>query len=282
MNADRSAADMTQRQKLSVVIPCKDEERNILQCIASVGEVADEIVVADSGSVDQTLEKVRQQGDCRIVQREFVSYSSFKSWAILQATHRWVLTLDADERLTPAAAKEIRTLLASEPPCDGYKIRRVNHCLGHPLRHGPARRDWPLRLFRGDLASYNDCRVHESIQLVSDRVGKLREPMIHFAYWSIADYARKGQLYADLAAEDLHITGRRTGFFKLLSAWPVRFFKCYVLQRGFLDGVPGLVHSLLSASYTMNKYLSLWSLSKQSQREQIDPEPVYDAKQVAA
>jgi len=258
---------------VSVVIPCKNEEQNISACLASVRELADEIVVADSGSTDRTLDLVRPLSDCRLVEREFISFSSFKNWAIEQAIHPWVLTLDADERLTAESAREIRQLLDGTPAHDGYRIRRANHFLGHALHYGPARRDWPLRLFRREVARYNDRQVHESVIISTGRVGNLKHPMIHFPFWTIAEHARKGDRYTDLAAEEMHARGKRVGFVKLLTAWPLRFAKAYLLQRGFLDGTPGLVYAILSASYTTNKYVKLWGLAKHLNRDSIDPQP---------
>src|SRR5215471_5682590 len=110
--------------KLTVLIPCRDELQNIEACVESVRPIADEILIADSGSVDGTLEIARGLPGCRIIEREFVSYSDFKNWAIPQATNEWVMIVDADERVTPELAVEIMALMTTEPPCDGYSLRR--------------------------------------------------------------------------------------------------------------------------------------------------------------
>src|SRR3954468_16424518 len=122
--------------KLTVLIPCKDEIQHIRACIESVRPIADEILIADSGSTDGTLEVVRSLGGCRIIEREYVNSADFKNWAIPQARHSWVLVVDADERVKPELAAEIKSLLASEPPVDGYYLRRETYFLGHPIRHG--------------------------------------------------------------------------------------------------------------------------------------------------
>src|SRR4029077_4810511 len=121
--------------KLTALIPCKNERRNIRPCIESVQDIADEILIADSGSTDGTLDVVRGLGGCRIIEREYVNSADFKNWAIPQARHEWVLVCDRDERVTPELAGEIQRLLSGEPACDGYSLRRDNFFLGHPIRH---------------------------------------------------------------------------------------------------------------------------------------------------
>src|SRR5689334_25076709 len=134
---------------LTVLIPCKDERQNIVACIESVRALADEILVADSGSTDGTQDLVRRAGGCRLIEREFISYSDFKNWAIPQARHEWVLIIDADERVTPELATEIKQLLNSPPDDkDGFWIYRDNHYLGHPVDHSGWQNDRVFRLIR--------------------------------------------------------------------------------------------------------------------------------------
>src|SRR5215211_1783023 len=120
--------------KLSVIIPCKNEHDNIRACVASARQVADEVVVADSGSTDGTLELARALG-CRIIEREYGTSGDFKNWAIPQASHEWVVILDADERISVALAREIRCALKNAKH-EGYWIYRRNHFMGHPIRFG--------------------------------------------------------------------------------------------------------------------------------------------------
>src|SRR3954468_16815928 len=120
--------------KLTVIIPCKNERANIGPCVASAQQVGDEILVADSGSTDGTLDIARSAG-CRIIEREYGTSGDFKNWAIPQTANEWVLILDADVRITPAHAAEIRATLAA-PKHEGYWIYRLNHFMGHPIRFG--------------------------------------------------------------------------------------------------------------------------------------------------
>ncbi len=158
---------------LTVIIPCKNEREHIRACIASAQRVADEVLVADSGSTDDTLEIVRKLG-CRIIEREYGTSGDFKNWAIPQAAHEWVLILDCDERITADLAAEIRRELAA-PRHDGYWIYRRNHFLGHPIRFGPWKNDRCLRLFRRDLGRYVGPTDHAEVELTSGTVGRLRD-----------------------------------------------------------------------------------------------------------
>src|SRR6185295_2804561 len=138
--------------KISVIIPCKNERENIVACVVSARQVADEVLVADSGSTDGTLEIAHNLG-CRIIEREYGTSGDFKNWAIPQAANEWVFILDADERITAELATEIRDELV-EPGHDGYWVFRLNHFMGHPIRRGPWGNDSCLRLFRRDSGRY--------------------------------------------------------------------------------------------------------------------------------
>src|SRR4051812_31988535 len=157
--------------KLTVIIPCKNERENIGACVASARQVADEVLVADSGSTDGTLEIARGLG-CRIIEREYGTSGDFKNWAIPQATNEWVFILDADERITALLAKEILGELA-DPRHDGYWVRRLNYFMGHPICHGPWGNDKCLRLFRRDAGRYEGSTDHAEVEVSGSKVGRL-------------------------------------------------------------------------------------------------------------
>src|SRR5437868_997601 len=138
--------------KLTVIIPCKNERENIAACVACARQVADEVLVADSGSTDGTLEIAHELG-CRTIEREYRTSGDFKNWAIPQAKHEWVFILDADERISAALAAEIRAVLA-DPQQNGYWVYRLNYFMGHAIRHGMWKNDRCLRLFRRDQGRY--------------------------------------------------------------------------------------------------------------------------------
>lgn len=259
-------------RKLTAIVPCKNEERNIGECLDSLRGTAHEILVADSGSVDATLSIVQQFGGCRVVEREYVNSGDFKNWAIPQATHDWVLIVDADERVTPALAAEIKDLLSGDPQEDGYWIYRDNHFMGHAARFGSFRNDKVLRLFRRDLGRYVGNTDHAEIEISTGRVGSLKQRFTHFTYRSYAQYIRKFERYTTYQAQAWAEAGKQPSFLKLLANGPIRFVRDYVFKFGFLDGKVGLQICTLAAFYSFMKQARLWEL-----REGI-PEPQREAK----
>jgi len=258
-------------EKLTVLIPAKNERRNLRPCVESVHAIVDEILVADSGSTDGTQELARQLG-CRVIERELIDFSSFKNWAIPQAAHSWVLIVDADERITPALADEIREVLAKAPAdIDAYWIYRETFFLGHKLRFGDCRNDRVLRLIKRDRCRYTSRRVHEELVVlpstVADAAGAgtheiraLRGRMLHYTSWTYAHYLAKMNHYTGLSARDMHDRGRRAGFWGMLLRPPLRFFQLYVLRGGFLDGLAGLQMAMLVAFTGFVKQARLWEL----------------------
>ncbi len=138
------------KQPLTVIVPCKNERMNIRPCLESVHRIADEILIADSGSTDGTMEILTEFSKVRVIRRDYITSGDFKNWAIPQAANEWVLIVDADERVTPELADEIVLELSRGPMEDGYWIYRDNHFLGHRLKFGDARTDKVLRLFHRD------------------------------------------------------------------------------------------------------------------------------------
>lgn len=259
--------------KLTVLIPCKNERLNIRACIEAAREVADEILVADSGSTDDTLDIVRDAGGCRIIERQFVGYADFKNWAIPQARSEWVLIVDADERVTPELTAEIREFLQSPPrEKDGFRIRRRTFFLGREIKHSGWNRDMVTRLLRRDACRYRDVRVHEEIDLDSRRTGDLRHAMLHYSFHSYADVLDKLTRYSRLSAEDAYDRGKRPSGLKLLLTGPLRFLQTYVLRRGFLDGAAGMQVCSVTAFGSFLKQAWLWELHYAPPR--IDPEAV--------
>jgi glycosyltransferase involved in cell wall biosynthesis len=245
---------------LTVLIPCKDERRNIRACIESVQEVADEILVADSGSTDGTLDIVRDIGGCRVIEREYINPSDFKNWAIPHAKHEWVLLLDADERLTPALTAEIQELLQAPPKDkDGFWIDRANHYLGYSIRHCGWNTDAVVRLIRRECR-YTDRSVHEHMDLPSNRLGELKHPMLHYTTWDSDLYLQKQNRYARWGAIDLRNAGRRASILKMATRAPLRFLQLYFLRLGFLDGVPGFQICMHTAYISFLKQAKLWEL----------------------
>jgi len=260
-------------QKLTTIIPCKNEELNIRSCIESVLDISDEILVADSGSTDRTMEIVKEY-NCRIIEREYVYSADFKNWAIPQAKNQWILIIDADERITPELSQEIEQVFQEEPEYDGYIIYRRNYIFGHVVRRSGWGTDNVLRLFKRDTSRYKDMRVHSEIVVESGKVGKLQGKLEHYTYWSFGQIMEKYERYATWAAEDLEEKGKKSGFLHItfLPLW--RFFRQYFIQRGFLDGIPGLIVCTISMYYVFLKYAKLWAM----QHGLKQPNPEEDKK----
>jgi len=254
--------------KLTVIIPCKNEQEHLRACIASAQQVADEVLVADSGSTDGTLPIARELG-CRIIEREYRTSGDFKNWAIPQAAHEWVLILDADERVTPELACEIRRVL-TEPRHDGYWICRRNQFLGRPIRFGPWKNDRCLRLFRRDLGRYVGDTDHAEVELASGAVGRLRARMTHYTCTSYSQYLPKLARYADVQSRIWHDQGRRTHLGHLLLRFPLRFLQGYVWRLGFLDGLAGLQVCMLVAYLSYLKHAYLWQLQNARRWRALD------------
>jgi glycosyltransferase involved in cell wall biosynthesis len=260
--------------RLTALIPCKDERRNIRLCIESVRPIADDILIADSGSTDGTLDIVRGMGGCRIIEREYVNSANFKNWAIPQAKHEWILLVDADERVTPQLAEEVRQVLESPSPGkDGFWIGRIGHYLGYRINHCGWNADAVIRLFRRDCSRYEPRWVHAEIDLPANRVGKLKHPLSHYPMWESDKYLYKLNRYAGWGALNLRDAGRRPSVFAMLTRAPLRFLQLYFFRLGFLDGIPGFQICVHTAYYAFLKQARLWELH----HAMPQPDPEADA-----
>ncbi len=247
--------------QLTVIIPCKDEAHNIGDCIASVRPIADEIIVADSGSSDGTLEIVRQAGDCRIIEREYVNSADFKNWAIPHASHDWIMIVDADERPDPELVREINTILKEDPDVDAYGVRSTVYFLGHRIRYSGHQTVVKTRLFRKAVGRYAKRRVHSDISVGDGPVGLLQGRLDHYTCQCLNRFAQTLNRYSTWSALDMHEAGRTASILSVTLRPISRFLQFYLLRRGFLDGVPGLMICMMTAYYTFLKYSKLWEHS---------------------
>ncbi|MCE5228009.1 glycosyltransferase family 2 protein [bacterium] len=248
------------RSTLTVLIPTFNEQANIRDCLASVAW-ADEIFVVDSFSTDQTPELAKAAG-ARVTQHEYVNSATQKNWALPQATHPWVLIVDADERVTPGLRDEILAILEADARgdasvMDGYRIGRLNHFLGRRVRYCGWQNDNVLRLFRRDLGRYQDRQVHADVEIKTGRIGRLRAKFLHYTFATFDQYMRKFDRYTTWAAGDRGRRTKRVGVQHLALRPAGRFLKQYVLKRGFLDGRIGLVVCSLAAYSVFMKYAKL-------------------------
>jgi glycosyltransferase involved in cell wall biosynthesis len=246
--------------RLTALVPTFNEEENLRDCLESL-RWADEIFIVDSFSGDGTLD-IGREFSARIVQHAYANSAAQKNWAIPQAIHPWVLLVDADERVTPELRDEIRRILEEGPRHDGYWIRRANHFLGRRMKHCGWETDKVIRLFRRDVARYQEREVHAEIDLPGP-LPVLRNKLLHYSFRSFSQYWRKMQTYSDWGASQLHREGRRAGWAAIALRPVIRFLKMYLLRLGFLDGVHGLVLCMLSAFTVYLKYAKLWELGRQ-------------------
>ncbi len=254
---------MAERQKITVIVPTFNEECNLEACLDGVGW-ADEILVVDSFSVDRTPDIARSRG-ARFVQHEYVNSAAQKNWAIPQASHPWVLIVDADERVPATLREEILAVLASPDPCDGYRIGRENYFLGRRVRFSGWQNDQCLRLFQRDRGRYQDRQVHADV-IVPGRVGRLQARLLHHTFRGFDHYMNKFDRYTTWAAGDRARTTPRVTLAHLALRPAGRFFKQYVLRLGFLDGQAGLIISSLAAYSVFLKYAKLWEM-RQRERQ---------------
>ncbi len=244
--------------KLSVIVPCKNEEANIRACLETV-KWADEIFVVDSGSTDRTMDIAREYTN-RVVYHPYVNSAAQKNWAIPQAAHEWVMIIDCDERATPQLQREIREILQGDPEFDGYVIRRRNWFFGKPIRYCGWDGDRVLRLWKRDLGRYEEKHVHANVVVSTGRVGHLRGELEHHTYRSFDQYLEKFGRYTTWGALDLQERGKRPSAWNLLARPFFRFFRMYLLRRGFLDGKAGLILCGLAGFNVFVKYAKLWAI----------------------
>lgn len=236
---------------LSATLITRNESSNIRDCLETLQWVS-EIVVVDQFSDDGTADMARSLG-ARVFQEPWHGFSAQKNLAVERARGPWILSVDADERLTPALQREIMTILEADGPEDGYHVARRNFFRGRWIRHGGWYPDYSLRLFRKGMGRFAERAVHERVVL-QGRVGYLKEPMDHYTYASVGDYLIRMERYSRLAAGEIRSAGRRVGWGALLFRPVFTFLKMYGLKRGFLDGREGFFLAVSYAYYTFLKY----------------------------
>ena len=241
---------------VSAVLITKNAAGQLADCLASVA-FCDEIIVVDSGSDDGTAEIAGQQG-ARVIQSEWRGFGPQKQFAVEQASHDWVLCIDADERVSEGLRESILAAL-SAPTVSAYSFPRCNRFMGRYLRHGEGYPDWSLRLFDRRHGRWSDDPVHEKV-LTEAEIGTLAGDLLHDTAETLDSYLAKQNRYTTLAAEAALAAGRRASVAQLLVSPVLRFIKFYLLRRGFLDGVPGLVHILIGCQNSFIKYAKMLAM----------------------
>ncbi len=245
---------------LTAIVPTLNEESNILDCLASLG-FADEILVVDSFSTDRTVELAGSVARVRVVPHAYEGNGPQCNWAMEQASHPWILIVDADERVTPELAAEIERLLEAGPSGSAYRLRRTNVFLGRRIRGAGWGRDRLVRLVRRGAVRYPDRKVHADIEAPAG-TPILSAALLHLTFRSFDHYLEKLDRYARWGAEDLLRGGRRAGFLQIALRPPWRFVRSYFFEAGFRDGVPGLIVCALQAYGVFLKWARLWEMRR--------------------
>ena len=244
---------------VSVIIITLNEAAHIEACLQSVAW-ADDVLVVDSGSTDGTPALARAKG-ARVIERDWPGYSEQKNFDATEARHDWVLSVDADERVTPELAAEIKSRLNGTLAESGFRVPRVTWHLGKWIRTTDWYPDYQLRLYDRRRAKWQSRRVHESVAAEGD-VGRLSNDLQHYAYRDLSHHYQTMDRYTTLAAEEMHADGRRAGFFHLtIHPWAA-FMRNYLLRRGFLDGRAGFIISVMNSYYVFLKFAKLWALRR--------------------
>ena len=234
-----------------------NEAANLRAALASLSW-ADEIVVVDSQSSDDTVAIAREVTD-KVIIRPWTGYVEQKNFAAAQASHDWVFSLDADERVTPSLADEIKDLIQSGPTAPGYRVPRVTFHLGRWIRSTDWYPDHQLRFYDRRRARWTGRLVHESVK-ADGAVTDLRGELLHYAYRDVAHHSQTMDRYTSLAARQMFEDGQRAGWLDLAVHPPAAFLRNYLLRGGFRDGVPGLIVSAMNARYVGLKLAKLWEL----------------------
>ncbi|MEZ3501037.1 glycosyltransferase family 2 protein [Pantoea sp. KPR_PJ] len=250
---------MTARQRLSVVIIAKNEASLLPACLDSVSW-ADEIIVLDAGSHDDTVAIARQAGAQVFHAGTWEGFGRQRQRAQHHASGDMILMIDADERVTPSLRASIEAVLAQPPAATVYSLNRSNLFLGRFMRHSGWYPDRVMRLYPRALR-YNDNLVHESLDTQGAPVVRLQGDLQHLTCRDLVAFQQKQLAYAAAWAQERHQRGKRCGLFSVFFHTLGAFLKTFLLRAGFLDGKQGCILAVVNAQYTFNKYSALWALN---------------------
>ena len=246
---------------VTVTVITKNESEALADALTSVSW-ADELIVIDAESTDDTVMIARQFTD-RVYVRPWNGYIDQKNHAASLASHEWIFSLDADERVTPALADEVRALLAHEPSAAGYRMPRVSFYFGRWIRTTDMYPDYQLRLYDRRKARWEGMYVHESVR-ADGPVDYLKHELQHYPYRDLSEHLVRMDRYTTLAARQMHAQGTRATAVQLLVYPRLAFVRNYFLKGGFRDGKAGLVISLVNSYYVFLKFAKLWELQRKT------------------
>ena len=254
--------------QLSVIIITFNEAANIEACLQTVS-FADEVIVLDGASSDGTTDLARAFGASVHVSQHWPGFGRQKNKALDLARYPWVLSLDADERVSPELAHQIQRVLL-DGVADAYEIPRLTQFCGRWIHHCGWTPDHVLRLFKRDRARFSDDLVHERVLLQTGAPGRLTSPLLHFSYPTPAHYWRKLEQYSQAWAEQRHARGQKCSMLRAALAGVVAFLRSYIFRRGFLDGAMGFAVCAMQAQAAFGKYFALYCLNH---KNDVSPNP---------
>lgn len=247
--------------RLSVTIITFNEGENIRDCLENI-KWADEIIVVDSFSTDKTVEICRQYTD-NVIQRKWPGHVDQKQFALEQATGDWVLSLDADERLSEGAIREVQDEIRSgKASVDGYIFPRKAYYLGQWINYGGWYPDRKLRLVKKGTAYWSGTNPHDKL-IIKGSTKCLKNDILHYVYRDISHQLETVDNYSRIVANIWHKEGMKFSLFSLLIRPLASFFRTYFWKRGFLDGIPGIIVSATTSYYVFLKYAKLWELLRE-------------------
>ena len=245
--------------RLSAIIITRNEAQNIAGCLGSLG-FCDERIVVDSGSTDATV-GIAERSGARVVAHPWQGFGPQKNFALSLAQGDWVLSIDADERVSPELAEEILAAVRSGQ-FQAYEFPRLSSFCGRPMRHSGWYPDRVLRLFRRGAARFNDVVVHERV-IYEGRVGRLSAPLVHHPVLRLEDALSRVDRYSTASAEAIVAAGRRVSFMTGIGHGLASFFRAYVLRAGFLDGAEGFLLAVANAEGSYYRYMKAWLAGRQ-------------------
>lgn len=245
--------------KLSAVIITLNEERNLPRCLASLRDVADEIVVVDSFSTDGTR-SIAEQAGARFIEHKFEGHIQQKNFALSCATHEWILSLDADEALDETLRASILTI-KQNGRAKGYRMNRLTNYCGHWVRHCGWYPDTKVRLIRKGAGEWRGVNPHDRLDLSSGEQSEhLAGDILHYSYYTLDDHRKQIEYFGDIAARELYAQGKRISTILIYTKVIAQFIKSYIIKLGVLDGKTGWTISRMSAYATWRKYIKLKNL----------------------
>ena len=260
--------------KLSVGLIVNNEERILGKTLEAIKEIADEIIVIDSGSTDSTVEIAKSYG-AKVYIEEWKGFGPQKNSVIEKCAGEWILLIDADEVVSPELSGNIKEIISGKNTHDVYDINRCSVCFGKELKYGGWSNQYATRLWKNGIVKINDNLVHEEFICDSPK-GKLKEKIYHYTYLTLSDYITRFDRYTTLGAEEYLKRGKKASLFNIVINPFLKFIRMYIFRLGFLDGVEGLLIAIFSGMYTMTKYFKLRELTLSSDGFSSQKKPKLD------